>query len=442
MSAVPAPTDPRPPRRGPRLHHAAPPAGHYRSRSVAPFEFVRLPREDSFEPLKLPDGWRPHLMVDSIHDGDVIPPVFLRAADGKRIPERRFVRDYERERDWGAAMVAEAMARALGLDGHYRVNIARVVMDFGRFPGLTGRDASHLQRFAINYPFSDWLTFEQKKLLLDGYYDVVSAGIDAAVRKATIKIAIHTYDTHNPAGTLRPEISVCTRSAGLQHEGAMPVGVFDPLYPDELGAFTCNRVLRDRLSITLEKAGLPVAHNYPYLLPEGSVEVRAQVWSFFDFLRRRFEDRWPQTATEPAFQRVWAMLLDTNLRSAESEALRSYLHMYRTAPPQEAAAYREAGHAYERVRAYLAEQRDDVLEGYRFAAGRLSSLAIEVRKDLVWTFNDEGRPVAPRAEAAARIGTLIARAVQSFLIEDVGPYGEGGWMQTTSQTALGAKLAG
>ena len=42
---------------------------------------------------------------------------------------------YYYERDWGASMVAGEIASFLGLPGHYSVNVARVLMDFGRFPG-------------------------------------------------------------------------------------------------------------------------------------------------------------------------------------------------------------------------------------------------------------------------------------------------------------------
>ena len=100
-----------------------------------------------------------------------------------------------------------------------------------------------------------------------------------------IKIAIHTYDTHNKTGTIRPHLSLLTRSFGYQNENEMPYGVFDPLYPDVLAEFTCDRVLRDRISLTLEKIGLPVAHNYPYLLPDGSGDAFSGMVIFFEAAR-------------------------------------------------------------------------------------------------------------------------------------------------------------
>ena len=64
----------------------------------------------------------------------------------------------------------------------------------------------------------------------------------------------------------------------------MPFGVFDPLYPDILAEFTVDRVLRDRISLTLEKIAslsLIIIHIF---FPEGSTEVRHLVWRFFSWL--------------------------------------------------------------------------------------------------------------------------------------------------------------
>ena len=48
------------------------------------------------------------------------------------------------------------------------------------------------------------------------------------------------------------------------------------------------------------------------------------------------------------------------------------------------------------------------------------SLGIEVRKDLVWTFDEKGRPVEPRFDQVNRIGDLIADAlIQYFTVDRV-----------------------
>ena len=93
----------------------------------------------------------------------MIPEEFTLDENGKPIPEEH-LDAYYYERDWGASMVAGEIASFLGLPGHYSVSQgARVLMDFGRFPGPTPKDADHLHRFALNYPFSKLLSYQQKK---------------------------------------------------------------------------------------------------------------------------------------------------------------------------------------------------------------------------------------------------------------------------------------
>lgn len=365
-----------------------------------------------------PESFRNLLMIDTVHDGDYIPAEFLVDGQGKPLNEDSFIDAYHSERDWGAALVAEQVVSALGMAGHHRVNMARVLMDFGRFPGMTRPGAGHLARFAINFPFSQLLSYDQKRRVLETYYDGTSAAMEEAVRGRLIKIAIHTYDRYNRTGTERPAISIVTRSAAYQADHQMPFGVFDELYPDILAEFTCDRVLRDRMSLTMEKAGFPVAHNYPYLLPEGSIEVRAQVWYFFDFLRQRFEEAYPQTRFEPEFRLVWNMLQDTNLRNSESELLRSYLHMFRRAPAGQEDELRAAQRAYERVTQFLRRDNLKLIDDYRASPLRPSSFGVEVRKDLVYDFDSRGRALGPKPEGAARVGAALAHAISVYLTED------------------------
>lgn len=386
----------------------------YTTEPLPPFELVRVPKVPTATPC--PAELRERILIDTVHDGPVLPEQFLRRQDGSRVPDEAFLGAYLSERDWGANMVAENLAMALGIEGYHRVNLARVLMDYGRFPGLTRQTGDHLGRFALNYPFSELLSWEQKRVVLEDYYDRISAGYDHAVRGKLIKIAVHTYDRCNASGTVRPHISLVTLSNAYSANSRLPFGVFDALFPDILGEFTCNRMLRDRLSLTMEKAGFPVAHNYPYLLPEGSIEVRAQVWYFFDYLRRRFEAINPASSYSPAFCMVWDMLMDTNLRNSESEMLRSYIHMFRRAPKGQEETFREARDAYQAIADFTAHSH--IVEEYRHSDERPSCVGIEVRKDLVWDFDKDGRPVAPKPEVAARVGQALARAVYTHLTED------------------------
>ena len=198
----------------------------------------------------------------------------------------------------------------------------------------------------------------------------------------------------------------------------MPYGVFDPLYPDVLAEFTCDRVLRDRISLTLEKIGLPVAHNYPYLLPDGSVEMRSQVWLFFLKLREEFEARHPDTRNMLPYQMVWDMLLDTNLRSAKSEKLRSFFHYYRRIDDPLETRFNDAANAYIHIREFLEQDIPHFVNRFRFSQTRTSALGVEIRKDLVWHFDEKGVPIGPRMDNIRSIGKNIAKAIHIYLTQD------------------------
>jgi hypothetical protein len=245
--------------------------------------------------------------------------------------------------------------------------------------------------------------------------------MESAIRGRLIKIAIHTYDQHNKSGTERPHVSLVSRPLGYQNDSQMPHGVFDPLYPDILAEFTIDRILGDRISLTLEKAGVPVAHNYPYLLPEGSTEIRHQVWAFFDWLHYRFEAEHPETEGDEAYHLVWQMLKDTNLRSAEAEALRSFLHMFRNAPPGQASLYEAAEEAYHNIAAFLHADDNAAVREFRFSTERPMSFGVEVRKDLLWRFDKQGRPAELDPERALYVAEHLALAIATYLREDRRP---------------------
>lgn len=385
-----------------------------------PFEFV----ETEISPdATLAVPLRDRILVHTVHDGDVIPDRFRVDASGSPLVdpedlERRFVQ----ERDWGANLVARELASQLGIAGYGRCKIARVLLDFNRFPGSTPPSITEpLERLAINTPFVTALDHQQKMSLLKNYYDQISDLIEErSLVGKLIMIGVHTYDEHNASLTQRPDISVMYQAAGYQRESRMPYGVFDPLYPDLLGESTCSPILRDRISLNLERTGFRVSHNHPYPLPEGSMEVRAQVWYFFLFLKESFEAEFPETKEDEAYRMVWTMLQNTNLRLAEGEALRSYLHRYRRMPFGKIESYQAAERAYAHVSRYL--DNSTVVEAYQRSPDRPSSLAIEVRKDLVCDFDPEtGRPLPLSqvfSDRAQLIAKVIAGAVATYFETD------------------------
>lgn len=378
------------------------------------YRFVAVDPVDGFE---YPAAYRDRIMVDTLHDGDGLP---ARVVEDPAVVSLRkhgeLTRHFDRERDWGANLVAHHLSAALGLGGYHRVEIARIAMDFNRFPGISPPDAGPMDRLALGPPLGPVLPYETKRHVLETCYDAVSAGLDAAIAGKLLKICIHTYDARNASQTRRAEISLLTRSESYQQLSRLPVGLFDPLFPDVLAESSVKPILRDRIALTLEKAGFEVAHNFPYRLPDGSVEIRCQPWIFFQWLRERFEAVHPETPQSTAFQLVWDMLLNTNQRRQRADALSGYLHRFRLAPPERAAAFDDARRAYEALCAWVADN-DALIEGYRRSPDRFSALTIEVRKDLVWEF-DGATPVRPRVDAAREIGTRIAESVATYLRED------------------------
>ncbi len=386
---------------------------------AAPFEFVEFKQPPPFED-PVDQAYHGKILIHTVHDGDCIPDRFLVDSEGRpTVPRGVIERAHVRERDWGANLVAHDIAMQLGLAGYGRVRIARALLDFNRFPGSTPPgNREPLDRLAINLPFTAALSHAQKMDLLD-VYDGISDSFEGHLRDKFIVIGVHTYDEHNPSTTSRPHLSLVNRPAGYQREARMPYGVFDPIYPDVLGESMCSRILRDRISLNLERKGYRVSTNHPYALPEGSIEVRSQVWYFFLYLRRRFEADHPETIEDPAFALVWRMLLNTNLRQSRPEALRGYLHRFRHAPVDSEALFDRAQGAYDRIRRFA--EATDVVHDYRIAPDRPSSLALEVRKDLLCEIDPDGytRPATTEMRERARvIGKVIAGAIRTYLDTD------------------------
>ncbi len=384
----------------------------------APFELVAVEPPESGGVV--PPEFRSKILVHTVHDGDVIPKRFRFGPDGAPIVAPDDLdRAHMRERDWGANLIAKSLARQLGAPAYGRVRIARALLDVNRFPGSTPPNTRDpLERLSINRPFADALSHAQKMDLLD-LYDRVSDDLESHVHDKLIIIGVHTYDERNPSATSRPHLSLINLPAGYLREARMPYGVFDPIYPDVLGESTCSRILRDRISLNLERTGFRVSTNHPYALPEGSIEVRSQVWFFFSYLRRRYEAAHPDTSEDPAFDLVWRMLLNTNLRQALPEALRGYLHRYRRAAPEYEELFRSAAGAYARIREFIEDQQ--IPHQYRQAADRPNSLAVEVRKDLLCEMDADGYPTPATRQMQLRahvIAKVVAGAVRTYLDTD------------------------
>ncbi len=384
---------------------------------TVPFEHVSVEADPGGPGSKLSPEMRSRLVVDTVHDGDLLPVrLFDIPKFAARVESGTLMRDFIRERDWGADLVARHLSRSLGIGGYYRVTIARVIVDFNRFPGVSTPDLGPLDRLAISPDLAPCLQNEHKRYVLEQCYDPVSVGMEQAIFEKLIKISIHTYDERNPSLTVRPMVSLLSRSHSYQQKSHLPYGLFDPMFPDVLASNCSKRILRDRIALTLEKAGIHVEHNYPYCLPDGSLEMRCQPWFFFHYLRQNFERENPDTTDDAAFAMVWSMLFNTNLRGSDGAALSGYLHRFLKAPRDLSGKFDAARIAYEHIDEYL-NKNWNLVERYRNSANRTSALAIEVRKDLLVDFED-GIPVRTHDEQAKEIAETIADAIRIYLQDD------------------------
>ena len=165
---------------------------------------------------------------------------------------------------------------------------------------------------------------------------------------------------------------------------------------------------------------VPVSLNFPYLLPDGGVEIRSQVWFFFRHLKTSYEavHTYKDETETAAFQLVWNMLLDTNTRSSASMAFSEYLHAFRR-PPRGLGKFFERGRAaYESIDQFLHDNWDELVEEYRHSDERPSSLAVEVRKDYLWEF-ENGRPARLKVDEAERAVVAMADGIDHYLREDI-----------------------
>lgn len=357
-------------------------------------------------------------VVLTIHDGDAVPR-HLFGEETEAIFARPDIADaHFLERDWGANVVARELSRALGLGCFLRVNLARVILDFGRFPGASGHGVEYLLRKAIYPPIEGLLEPEVKHELINRYYYGISDGLTRQVADKMLLLDVHTYDARNGSGTDRPEISLINRSLEYQQTSTIPPYLYDPLFPAHLCESTCDRELVYEALLAFQRAGRYVSKNYPYAMPAGSVEIRAQVWFFFRYLRQRFTAAFPETRDQPAYQHVWQMVLDVTRRSCDAQSLRGYLHRFREVQTGSEALFAEARCAYREIRRFLEHDGSEVVREYTFASGRPSCLGIEVRKDLLCHLDRARGEVRLRDDAqtvARQIAALLAGPVTGYL---------------------------
>lgn len=211
----------------------------------------------------------------SIHDGDLVTPAFAPVALGEA---------FDRERDFGADTVANFLAHALGVGSRLRVRLARSVLDAGRFFGVEDGRGAHTSRRAVPAEIAAACDPHDLEGLAAAHatIEAVIANEVAAAGTSPIAIGVHTYDPVNPDGSPRPELSLLDLPESVARGSA-----------DFLPRSTTNPALLDRLTAALAVEGFSIRRNDPYLLPDGSLEVRLH--------RRAQREAWPNRDRLQAF---------------------------------------------------------------------------------------------------------------------------------------------
>ncbi|KAA3606080.1 MAG: hypothetical protein DWQ01_17955 [Planctomycetota bacterium] len=374
------------------------------------------------------------LFLHTVHDGNWVPE-FLSGLDRKE-----FASSFRHERDWGANRVAESLALKLGVSGFHHVLIARSVFDFGRFPGVSQAEDDHLTRLAIRPDLARELRRQDRaealRRILDLYNDISQTYEGFHRRRLQdpdigqrplVSLALHTYDEWNPSGTRRPAVSLIFRPTSYQEQAKLRHGLFDPLYPDELAEFTADRNLAHRMALALGRRYIPAGMNFPYTLPEGSLEMRTQVWLFFRYLRHHYQPGpRAEEAGEAAQEAVWKMLFNTNRGHMETQVLWSYLHEFKRIPEgftlENGVRPSQAEAVYQDIQLFLRDRRPDLIPNYRYTTHRPSSLAIEVRKD--WLFEgfhdgEEFKGQSLREDRLQDLTDALAEALRHYLDQDL-----------------------
>ena len=88
-------------------------------------------------------------LVFTIHDGAQVPRHLLGERSEDILARPEVAAAFVHERDWGANLVARHLAREIDASSYVRINLARMVMDFGRFPGSSSVGMEYLRRHAI-----------------------------------------------------------------------------------------------------------------------------------------------------------------------------------------------------------------------------------------------------------------------------------------------------
>ncbi len=404
---------------------------------------ARLRTVDGVAPLTLvgdPDTTDP-ICLFTLHDGDVIPSNALGPHTELIAARSELTAAHIRRRDWGANLVARELAEVLGLACRAHVPLARVLLDAGRFPGVSSSGVPPAARRAVSPPLADLITGEIKHHIIVEYYDEIARGLARWLKRAQIILDVRTYTPDQPGCGASSSIEIITRRMRYPAHEQPPGTVFDPLFPSALFGPNCNRSLMLQAVVNQAPDARAARLDHAYYMPEGSVEIRVQVWAFFRFLRRRFTEAFPKTHHDVAFRKTWAMLLDITRRSLDAELLRGYLHSYREAPPDQQTLFVDARRAYAKIGRFLDLHEDTLVHGYRFSTERPSCITVEVGKDLFYDLDTE-RGTTRRRDDATDNARTVAQSIAPLVLEHLHAFFPETTWPAVSQQAAKVAVAG
>lgn len=410
-----------------------------------PYEFVPVAGSEE-------EDYRQHLLIDVVHDGEAIPDDRRLAglgkllADAERRPE--LLADHARERDWGAECVARELARALEAPGYWRVTIARGLLDFNCFPGVSRRPTRHPERYAMRPPWTTFLEPADVREVLE-YYDRIAERLRDVcelkvkrgnelrkldpLRSQFVRLAVHTFEADSTSGRTGPTLRVLHRLEARDPESDPAAEAFDPVYPEALAESSADPRLAYRIGLAARPDETGISVDFPDELAPGSIESRLRVWLFMRHLQEQFmvdpetAPYWERMQTVPqrgraAWDLVWEMLRGTSNRSVEAAALSNYLHRYGQRGPHLAETFlHECAAVWREVRNFRDRHLPELLRGFGQAAGLPGSLAVECdraflcrgrRPDSSYHEVDVGR--------ARAVAEVLARGIREWRREDLG----------------------
>lgn len=378
----------------------------------------RLRVVDHLEPLTVvgdPTVADP-ICLFTLYDGDAVPRDALGPHADSIAARPELQAAFVQRRDWGASLVAREIGDVLGLGRRGNVPLARVILDAGRFPGVSPQGVPASTRLAVSPPVADLISGETKHHLIVRYYDTIAQGLAQWMEDARIVLNVRTYMPDGPRCRPASSIQIVNRRMRYPAQDPSTERVFDPLFPATLFGPNCNRSLMLQTVVDQAPDARAARLDHAYAMHEGSVEIRTQVRAFFRFLRRRFNEAFPHTRDDIAYRKTWEMLLDITRRSLDAELLRGYLHSYREAPADRRALFADARRAYVEIGRFLDLHEETLVHGYRFSTERPSCITVEVREDLFYELDLERGTVRRRADALANART-VAQGIAPLVLE-------------------------